>query len=192
SFNGGRAYHFHNTVLQPPPPSGAQNRSGAGGGIFNAGGIHYNYVSLNNIWQAYRTTKFPAIDASSASTAQQATIQANHDLYNTFLAPPGLGAANAEQQGIIDTPHYASATAADPTYPDLVSQPGNFSLAVNTSGYHAGIPLPNFNDQYALPDIGAHQSGTPPMRFGLAAAPSAVGPPPAPPAQQARSPAARA
>ncbi|MFL5309866.1 MAG: Ig-like domain-containing protein [Myxococcales bacterium] len=191
SFNGGRAYYFHNTVLQPPPQAGAQNRSGAGGGIFNAGGANYNYVSLNNIWQAYRTTKFPAIDASNASASQQATIQANHDLYNTFLAPTGLGAANAEQQGIIATPHYASATAADPTYPDLTSQPGNFSLAANTSGYHAGTPILNFNDQYALPDIGAHQSGTPPMKFGPAAATSGgpVGPTAHLTAQQATSPA---
>jgi len=184
SFNGGRAYYFHNTVLQPPPGAGAQQRSGAGGGIFDAAGIHYDYVSLNNIWQAYRPTKFPCIHASNASVAQQGTIQANHDVCNTFLTPTGLGAANAEQQGTFATPHYASATTADPGYPDLTSQPGNFSLASDSAGFHAGVAIANFNDQYALPDIGAHQSGTPPMVFGV--------PPPGPTAhltaQQLASP----
>ena len=31
----------------------------------------------------------------------------------------------------------------------------------------AGERIANFNDSYARPDVGAHQSGSPPMQFGV-------------------------
>ena len=51
------------------------------------------------------------------------------------------------------------------------SRKGDFSLARGSPGYQAAEPIPNFNDAYARPDVGAHQSGTAPMKFGLEAAP---------------------
>jgi hypothetical protein len=29
------------------------------------------------------------------------------------------------------------------------------------------LRIANFNDSYARPDVGAHQSGSPPMQFGV-------------------------
>jgi hypothetical protein len=44
-----------------------------------------------------------------------------------------------------------------------------YQLAPGTPGYGAGVRISNFNDMYATPDIGAHQSGTAAMRFGVSA-----------------------
>jgi hypothetical protein len=42
-------------------------------------------------------------------------------------------------------------------------------LAPDSPGAGAGVPIPNFSDPYTgpAPDIGAHQRGAPPMRFGV-------------------------
>jgi hypothetical protein len=114
--NGGRAYYFHNTALQPP---GGRNPTGAGFGIRKIGPL-YNVVSQNNIW--------PASD--------------------------------------MDRAVYASSGRS---YPDLAAQPGHFALKPGSPGHGRAARLPNFNDRYPHPDAGAHQSGTPPMRFGTGA-----------------------
>jgi hypothetical protein len=46
---------------------------------------------------------------------------------------------------------------------------GSFALKKGSPGYGTAERIPNFNDQYPKPDVGAHQSGTPPMRFGAEA-----------------------
>ena len=38
---------------------------------------------------------------------------------------------------------------------------------ITPAGYGTGVPIPNFNDNAAAPDMGAHQSGTPAMTFGV-------------------------
>jgi hypothetical protein len=49
---------------------------------------------------------------------------------------------------------------------------GTFQLATGSPGVSAGEKIPNFSDGYSgqAPDIGAHQRGAPPMKFGLKAA----------------------
>ena len=44
-----------------------------------------------------------------------------------------------------------------------------FTLAPDSPGYDAGVLIPNFNDDFTgkAPDMGAHEAGTPPMRFGI-------------------------
>ena len=46
---------------------------------------------------------------------------------------------------------------------------GRFELAPESPGVAAGEPIPNFSGIYEgpAPDIGAHQTGTPAMRFGV-------------------------
>jgi hypothetical protein len=46
---------------------------------------------------------------------------------------------------------------------------GQFQLAPGSSGVNAGQPIPNFSDGFAgtAPDIGAHQRGAPPIRYGV-------------------------
>ena len=40
-------------------------------------------------------------------------------------------------------------------------------LTPTSPGYGKGVRIPNFNDDYAAPDMGAHQSGTPAMKLGV-------------------------
>jgi hypothetical protein len=156
TMNGGRAYYFHNTALQPPPSGGARYPMGAGWGISKQAGTMYNFVSRNNIWQIH---KEPLINGepkffSIRADGDKGPIDADFDLYNGQLANAGR---NAERRGFAAKPVYAS------------SEPGNFSLKKNSPGYGAAERIPNFNDRYPRPDVGAHQSGTPPMRFGVEA-----------------------
>ena len=46
-----------------------------------------------------------------------------------------------------------------------------FQLAPSSPGAGAGQPIPNFSrgDTGPAPDISAHQRGTPPLRYGVAA-----------------------
>ena len=44
---------------------------------------------------------------------------------------------------------------------------GMYQLAPSSPGFGRALRIPNFNDQFAAPDIGAHQSGTAAMQFGV-------------------------
>ena len=164
---GGRAYYFHNTVLQPP---GGRLSLGAGSGIRNSAGPLYNFVSRNNIWHIHNEPwvhgkpKFSSLSAD----AGVGPTDADFDLYNGRLK--GL-APGAERRGwgpgAAGRPVYATSGGG---YPDLAAAPGDFSLSRASPGYGSAARLANFNDLYARPDVGAHQSGTPPMRFGPAGA----------------------
>jgi hypothetical protein len=137
--NGGRAYYFHNTVLQPP---GKRYTFGAGWGLFGSAGPMTNAVSRNNVWHIHKEVQIHG----------QAKFQ-----------PIGAGRGGAVDAGSdVGRPAYASSGAS---YPDLAKQPGNFQLKPGSPGYHSAEPIPNFN-RGAGADAGAHQSGTPPMRFG--------------------------
>jgi hypothetical protein len=48
-----------------------------------------------------------------------------------------------------------------------VGMSGMYQLAPGTAGYGVGTRISNFNDQYAAPDMGAAQSGTAAMTFGV-------------------------
>src|SRR5207237_1011461 len=84
--NGGRAYIFHNTILQPAPLAGETQPSGAGYGIKRDGGaLMYNFVSKNNIWHIWRTDSyFKSIsgDSSELTADKKAMNAADYDLYN--------------------------------------------------------------------------------------------------------------
>jgi hypothetical protein len=150
--NGGRAYYFHNTALQPGAP-GARYGMGAGWGIVNSGGEVYNFVSRNNIWHIHKEVQIHGQPkfASLSADADRGPVDADFDLYNGVLWNVGR---NAQKHGWKATPVYARL------------RPGDFSLKSGSPGHHGAERIPNFNDQYPKPDVGAHQSGTPPMRFG--------------------------
>jgi hypothetical protein len=163
SLNGGRAYYFHNTGLQPN--IGETFGGGAGYGINSAGGTLYNFVSRNNIWQIHRTDGFlnsASIEAEGATAAQQATMDANNDLYNGTLR--GLP-AGAQAQGIVGVPTYANLTLPAAAN----GRSGDFSLSASSPGRGAAAPIANINDQYSSPDMGAHQSGATALQYGPAA-----------------------
>jgi hypothetical protein len=152
--NGGRAYYFHNTVLQPPPPPGARYPMGAGWGIYNSGGRLANIVSRNNIWHIHKEAQIHGQPkfASISADADRGPVDVDYDLYNGPLRNAGR---DAQKRGWKGTPVYAT------------TQPGEFSLKPGTPGHQAGEAIPNFNDRYPRPDAGAHQSGAPPMQFGV-------------------------
>ena len=72
-----------------------------------------------------------------------------------------------ERHGVRGTPVYVPNAGFDPA-----AKTGVFQLAPGSPGAGAGIALPNFNDSLTnqAPDMGAHQRGAPPLRFGVHAA----------------------
>ena len=69
-----------------------------------------------------------------------------------------LGTSSSNYQA-----RYSFAPTVDP------SIVGNFQLISSSKGYHKGAIIPNVNDDVAQPDVGAHQSGSPAMEFGVKA-----------------------
>jgi len=64
--------------------------------------------------------------------------------------------------GLVGTPIYA------PGHGWTNEAGGNYQLDSTSPGYNRGVRIPNFNDAFSgsAPDMGAHESGTPAMKFG--------------------------
>lgn len=71
-----------------------------------------------------------------------------------------------EVNGIQASPRYNPA----PQF-DAASQTGVFTLDEGSAGHDAAIRIPNFNDAFhgEGPDMGAHETRSPPMQFGVGA-----------------------
>ncbi len=141
----GHQYIFHNTLFRSDEwlPTG-----GLGGNR-----IVKHTVSRNNILHV-RTPQ-----ARSASAAKQnVDNDFDYDLYN------GQVPAGQEKHGIRGEPVYAAGAGFDGA-----TQAGRFQLTPDSPGAAAGQPLPNFSDGYSgkAPDLGAHQRGAPPIRYGV-------------------------
>jgi hypothetical protein len=150
-FGDGRRYVFHNTLLQAPPPSGSVYTSGAGSGM-SGPPIMTNTVSRNNIFHIWK-----AWWSSIASNGGSGN-DADYDLYNGNTDISG-----SEVHGIVGTPIYQTGNGWSS------EAGGMYQLAPNSPGYDAGLVIPNFNDGFtgAGPDMGAHEAGTPAMKFGV-------------------------
>jgi hypothetical protein len=149
---GGKIYVFHNTVLQPQQPAGVQFPLGCSRGL-GWGGRMFNVMSRNNILHVCNP-KYPSIKDSTGVTYHDALGDYDYDLFNGPLETyPG-----AEPHGIRTVPRY-----------DPKNGSGEFALYPRSPGVNAGAVLPNFNDNYsgAAPDIGAFETGSPPMEFGV-------------------------
>ena len=157
SYGGGRRYILHNTLLQAPPPPGSLYTIGAGIGVKGNGGQPMTHtVSRNNIFHINKSWR-AAIDERGTGVANDL----DYDLFNGgIVAYPG-----AEPNGIVGEPIY------EPGHGWSNEAGGYYQLAPHSAGYDRGVALPNFNDGFtgAAPDIGAHEAGTPPMRFGVPA-----------------------
>ncbi|HWA38658.1 MAG TPA: hypothetical protein VG873_12395, partial [Burkholderiales bacterium] len=141
---------FHNTALQATG-SGATSGLGAGLGLAgNTGQALTNTVSRNNIFHIWKGT-WPSISQTSGGNGNDV----NYDLYNGNLDLTG------EANGVRGTPVYASG------HGPASGAGGNYQLAPTSPGYGRGLRINNFNDDVAAPDMGAHQSGRPAMRFGI-------------------------
>jgi hypothetical protein len=150
TFGGGRRFIFHNTLLQATQ-SGVTNGLGMGGGIAgNTGQPLTNTVSRNNILHVWKSGAYSVYDAGGTGD------DADYDLRNGAVSISG-----AELHGIVGTPIYATGNGWQS------ESNGWYELAPNSPGYGKAAPLPNFNDKWAAPDIGAHQSGRAAMKFGV-------------------------
>jgi hypothetical protein len=156
-YGNGRRYVFHNTTLQAPPLPGSTLTQGVGTGLYgpNSGQTLTNTVSRNNIWHIWKP-HWASIDEAGGSGNDL-----DYDLFNGNVN----AYRGAETNGIIGTPIY---------------QPGNgwsseangmYQLAPASPGFDRGAKLPNFNDGFlgAGPDMGAHETGSPAMKFGVKA-----------------------
>jgi hypothetical protein len=152
-YGQGRRYVFHNTMLQATQ-SGLTYPLGGGEGLAgpNSTQILENTVSRNNIYHVWKSN-WASIDTKGGSGNDL-----NYDLRNGSV----VGISGAELNGIVGTPIYA------PGHGWTSEAAGNYSLAPHSPGYDRGQRLPNFNDGFtgAGPDMGAHEAGTPAMKFG--------------------------
>ncbi|MCX7044138.1 MAG: right-handed parallel beta-helix repeat-containing protein [Candidatus Sumerlaeota bacterium] len=149
---GGRAYIFHNTILQPKGPPQAPDTIGCDEGFAQSGGPELlGVVSRNNILHIRKVGGSSIRDASKAPA---------HDYDYDLLSGKVVSAGSPEPHGIKGVPIYA---------PNRVA--GDFSLDPGSPGFDAGEVIPNFNDGFAgkAPDVGAFEAGAPPMEFGVKA-----------------------
>jgi hypothetical protein len=152
-YGRGRRYVLHNTLLQATQ-SGVTNPLGAGGGLSAGGtGALTNTISRNNIYHIWKSWW------QSINTAGGTDDDLDYDLRNGSVS----ATAGAETNGIVGTPIYA------PGHGWQSESNGQYQLAPSSPGYGRGVSLPNFNDAWAAPDMGAHQSGTAAMKFGVSA-----------------------
>jgi hypothetical protein len=110
-----------------------------------------NTTSRNNILNVYKPWHKSITDRKKDPLGDY-----DYDLYSGEIT----AAEGAEPHGI----------HADPIY-DPGNGKGEFALDSSSPGYDAGVVLPNFNDGFtgSAPDMGAHESGTPALEFGVEA-----------------------
>lgn len=141
----GHQYIFHNTLFRSDDwlPTG-----GLGGKR-----IVKHVTSRNNILHV----RSPE-DRSVSGARQNIDNDFDFDLYNGQI-PLGV-----EPHGLRGEPIYEAGAGFDRT-----SNTGRFRLSPSSPGAGAGQPIPNFSTGYtgSAPDVGAHQRGSPPLRFGI-------------------------
>jgi len=175
SAGNGRRYIFHNTTLQatatdyayPTNPAHTYPLGTAQGIARVSSGLIENTVSRNNIWHGYRGTSNSVFYGTDA-----ATCDFDYDLYSGNQTVTGQ-----ETHGVAGTPIYAASNG-------WVSEAGGqYQLATTSPGYNVGVVIPNFNDGYlgTAPDMGAAETGSAYMQFGVNAYLTQPDPPPPPP-----------
>ncbi len=143
----GTQYIFNNTILQ----EGNKGCNGLGGG----GRIIRHCTTRNNILHVR-----PENTRSIAVSSDHKGNDFDYDLVSAAF-PPGH-----EKHGLKGMPRYVQGAGFD-----FETKKGMFQLAPSSMGIDAAEVIPNFcepvNENH--PDIGAHESGTPKMQFGVKA-----------------------
>ena len=143
----GHMYVFNNTMLQP-------NDEGAAG-LGGDSRIIKHCVSRNNIFHVRST------DKNSISTEKKASV--DNDFDNDLLSGPRYPEGQ-EKRGIKGVPKYESGMGFS-----FETKTGNFHQAPDSPGAKKAEVIPNFCDTSSTPDMGAHDTGAPPMVFGVKA-----------------------
>jgi hypothetical protein len=160
----GRRYLFHNTTLQAVA-AGAVLPLGTGHGIVGTGNSQRvkNTISMNNIYHLCEPTDSVFYQIGTG-------FESVNDMTNG--ATSGASMTNP----ILTAPTYSAGNG-------WTSESGGlYALAPATPGYDQGVRIANFNDDFigAAPDVGAHEAGSPAMKFGIGASLGPSVPPPAP------------
>lgn len=157
-YGGGRRYYFHNTLLQRAPPSGQLLTQGAGGGPQGGSSERpmVELVSRNNVWHILKP-HWPSLYGNGSSRNNDV----DYDLHSGTISIGGTG-NRIGAHNVKGVPTYAAGNG--PTS----GAGGSYALAPGSPGFDAAERLPNFNDDFlgAGPDVGAHEAGAPPMKFG--------------------------
>lgn len=144
----GHMYIFHNTIFGDPEwtPTG-----GLGGSR-----IVKHTTSRNNILRVRDPKNF-----SASENRRNEDNDFDYDLYN------GRVPKDQEAHGVVGEPVHEPGAGFDRS-----TNTGRFALTDDSPGAGAGVVIPNFTPRFRgpAPDIGAHQRGAPPMRFGVEAA----------------------
>jgi hypothetical protein len=144
----GHMYVFNNTIFQP-------NDEGADGLGGDSKPIRH-CVTRNNIFQARSK------DKNSISTDKKKSEDNDYD-YDLLS---GRYPAEQEKHGVKGVPQYVKDAGFNPE-----TKTGNFEQAPGSPGIDKGEIIPNFTDGFtgAAPDMGAQESGTKPMVYGVKA-----------------------
>jgi len=143
----GHMYFFDNTIFQ-------ENNQGASG-LGGSSRIIKHCTSRNNILHVRQEDQY-----SIAVSKSHENNDFDYDLVSAGFPPEN------EKHGLKGIPHYAPGAGFD-----TGSRTGMFQLAPRSMGVDAGIVIPNFCEMVNgnPPDLGAHESGTGEMRFGVRA-----------------------
>lgn len=143
----GHMYIFHNTLFRG---DGFLPTGGLGGSR-----IVKHTVSRNNILHVRSPRDF-----SASAERKNVDNDFDHDLFNGRV-PKGQ-----EAHGVRGEPVYPPDAGFDPA-----TKAGRFALADDSPGAGAGVVIPNFSTGFRgpAPDVGAHQRGEPPRRYGVRA-----------------------
>jgi hypothetical protein len=152
--DGGRVYIFNNTSLTPQSGSSTSSFLRE----FNKSNPLSNYRTLNNIMHVDDPTKHFSIKDSFG-----VDNKFDFDLLEGLAVFSDVP-QKQEVHGLRGFPIYVSDWGLDEA-----KKAGNFSLSPSSPGYDQGTVIPNFMDTFvgAAPDMGAHESHTPPMEFGV-------------------------
>ena len=142
----GHQYIFHNTLFRSDdwPPVGG----------FGGNRIVKHTVSPQT---TSSTSALPTAAAIAMRSRTSTTITTTTSTTARF--PPA-----AKPTGFAVNPSTPKALGFD-----AATKTGSFQLTPNSPGANAGQTIPNFSDGYTgkAPDVGAHQRGTPPFRYGV-------------------------
>jgi len=157
-YGSGRIYVIHNSTLTLEPEAGKVNKLGCRGGIMRASGLFaYQIYSRNNVFSRHNGISTVYTDGTNSCTTSL-----DYDLYNASLG-----------NNCAITPHEANGIPlGDGVWPAFDDENNFFdgrsgTFALLDDGVGEGEIIPNFNDEAAAPDMGAYQTGSEPMRFGL-------------------------
>jgi hypothetical protein len=158
----GCVYVFNNTLINIDNDGSA----GLGTNDSNNGSFIFNTISRNNILHVRSGRMSIADKTENYKSHNQDYINENKHYDNDYdfdLLSGGFPSGQ-EQHGITGIPIYKAGSGFNKK-----NKTALFQLAPDSPGVDAGVVIPNFRETFSgsKPDIGAFETGQPPMEFGV-------------------------